>query len=108
MFSWVLLSLFFKEIPLVHANSADTDQTPCPVASELGLHFANYLLGSRNKNGLKLQKGDNPMNVIINVTDKMDKHMSMANLLGRPCQSEADITTYYFIVTFSTGLSIIV
>ena len=26
------------KFPLVNANSANADQTPCPVASELGLH----------------------------------------------------------------------
>ena len=43
------------------------------------------------------------MNLNINVTDR-----SMANLTCRPCQRETDITTYYFIVTFSTGFSIII
>ena len=34
----LLLLLWFTEIPVINANGVDPDQTPCSVASDLGLH----------------------------------------------------------------------
>ena len=81
----ILALSFIREIPILNANSTNSDQMLCSAASDLGLHCQSPFYGSFNSriNGLKQQLQQQqiiyePMhNKTDNKTGKPEKQISL-------------------------------